>query len=586
MVVLGILAAIMFISWGKLPDAGQAGPGREPVPVFREPLRVSPAGPRSAAAPAEIVAGFMQAGAGFDDDHAVARTFLRGTAADRWIPLRRAVIYPQDDSLSFTTTGTGDRRKVTVKTAVWSYLSPSGELELAAPGAVAEQQWQLIRQADSWRIDGLNDEFGLWLPRYEFDRSFLPIKVHFAGLWGQSLLPDVRWFARTGPGLPTAITRTLLAGPPDYLRFAVTSGAPAGTTLGLDAVPIADGVARVDLSENALRANSAQRSALWSQIAATLGQLPTVRKVVLTVGGLPYPAQRADGPLDVTSVQTGEPSPRAGPHLALRSGKIVRIDDFGQRLLTGAGPRFRAEPQAKELRSIAVGGEENILLGVTKPTSVAGRPSTRLVVIEPGRPNREVGRATDLVKPAMDPVGWLWTADRAAPGSLVIANTDRAAKPGLASIRPDWLMGRRVQALDISRDGTRLVVCSLDSSGGSRIDVAGVSRLASGQPQGLDQRRTVGRMLPVAVDVGWADRTTIAVLAGANAGARRPYEIEVGGLMSELPAIPDAARDPASALWASDSREVFVVTQGGRLLVRSGGSWQLMGQATAVALVP
>ncbi|MGL5828549.1 MAG: hypothetical protein ACRC0L_03145, partial [Angustibacter sp.] len=54
LVVLGVCATTAFLRWGELPDSGAAGPGRVQVPVSREPLRVSPAGPRAQASPEEI----------------------------------------------------------------------------------------------------------------------------------------------------------------------------------------------------------------------------------------------------------------------------------------------------------------------------------------------------------------------------------------------------------------------------------------------------------------------------------------------------------------------------------------------------
>ncbi len=586
LVVLGICASTAFFQWGELPDSGRAGPGRAQVPVAREPLRVSPAGPRVDASVEEIVTGFLQAGAGFADDHATARTFLRGTAARNWIPTRKAVIYPDDSSLRLTTSGSGERRSVVLRVAVWGHLSPAGELELAPPGEQSEQRMSVIRVGSSWRIEELSDQIGLWMPRYEFDRSFLPIQINFAAITGATLVPDLRWFARTGPGLPTTIMRTLLNGPPAYLRFAVTSGAPSGTSLGLDAVPISDGVARVDLSENALKASTEQRTALWSQIAATLGQLPSVQQVQITVGGLPFPLRREKGPISVENA-SGEPADvRAGPNFALTGNSLARIDVPGAQLSPDIGTRFSIPPKLSRTRSIAIPNSLDAIIRISEPEKTSRGPVTRLIFQTSDRPARELGRAADLIRPAVDPAGWVWTADRQRPGSLLIAATDSAAKPGFRQVRADWLSGRKVQALDISRDGSRIVLCSRDATGVSRIDVAGVSRRMKGEPQALDQRRTIGRTLPPAIDLSWADRITVAVLVDPSTGPRQAHEIEVGGLLRQLPAVPGAAQDEPTALWASDSREVFLVTEKNQLLVRSGGSWQRLGTAAAVALAP
>ncbi|MGL5828831.1 MAG: GerMN domain-containing protein, partial [Angustibacter sp.] len=350
-----------------------------------------------------------------------------------WVPSRTAVIYPDDASLRFALSGSGDRRSVLLRAPIWGHLTTAGELELAAPGELAEQRISLIRDGGSWRIDQLSEQFGLWMPRYEFDRSYLPIQINFAAITGATLVPDLRWFARTGPGLPTTIMRTLLSGPPAYLRFAVTSGAPSGTTLGLDAVPVSDGVARVDLSSNALKASTEQRSALWSQITATLGQLPSVQQVQITVDGLPFPLRREKGPVAVDGGTS--PTVRIGPNFALRGAALARIDLPGARLVADLGTRFSEPPKLPGTRSMAIPNSLDAIITVTEPKQTPAGPTTRLLLQQTDRPARELGRATDLIRPVVDPAGWVWTADRQRPGSLLIAATDTAARPGFQQVR-------------------------------------------------------------------------------------------------------------------------------------------------------
>src|SRR6476661_6189316 len=81
---------------GRMPDSGVAGPGRAIGETRSESLQIAPYGPRPDAEPREIVGGFLKAGAGFDDDHAVARTFLDGDAFTSWRPGQGALIYPDD----------------------------------------------------------------------------------------------------------------------------------------------------------------------------------------------------------------------------------------------------------------------------------------------------------------------------------------------------------------------------------------------------------------------------------------------------------------------------------------------------------
>ena len=71
-----------------MPDSGQAGAGREIGDISADPLRIVPEGPAPGAEPAAVVSGFLRAGAGFDDDHAVARSYLTTEASSVWNPGR------------------------------------------------------------------------------------------------------------------------------------------------------------------------------------------------------------------------------------------------------------------------------------------------------------------------------------------------------------------------------------------------------------------------------------------------------------------------------------------------------------------
>jgi len=60
-----------------------------------QPIRVQPDGPTTGATPDQIVRGFIRAGAGagFDDDHAIARSFLTLNVKDDWQPDSGVEVY-------------------------------------------------------------------------------------------------------------------------------------------------------------------------------------------------------------------------------------------------------------------------------------------------------------------------------------------------------------------------------------------------------------------------------------------------------------------------------------------------------------
>ncbi|GMA88450.1 hypothetical protein GCM10025868_37000 [Angustibacter aerolatus] len=191
---------------GGLPDSGPAGAG---VPVDEaavEPLQAAPQGPRPGAEPDEVVGGFLRAGAGFDNDHAVAREFLAGSVDRAWRPEQATVVYADDTSL------TVQRRpgsqpdgsvRVEVRAPVSAVIDDQGAYVQARPGQRAVASFDLQRRDGQWRVSRLDAGFGLWLPRYEVDRAYSPVRLSLRG--GRN----------PGAGARPALVRRTAGGPGD-----------------------------------------------------------------------------------------------------------------------------------------------------------------------------------------------------------------------------------------------------------------------------------------------------------------------------------------------------------------------------------
>lgn len=560
-----------------LPDSGQAGAGRDIGDISNDPLRIVPEGPAAGAEPAQVVTGFLHAGAGFDDDHAVARTFLTPQASAVWNPAQGTVIYLDDTSVRITARAQGAEREVVVTAPVWGVIDGAGQLSLAQAGTTASTTFTLSRMDGQWRVSTLQPDLGLWMPRYEYERAYTPLRLYFIAVGTHILVPDLRWFAGSRAGLATAVVRSLLAGPAPYLRGALTSGAPPMTTLGVDAVPTSAGDAQIDLSASALAATPEQRRQLFAQLTATLRQLPTVSGIKLTAEGAAYPV--AGQPDKGSSGELGysDDVQVSGPVLVLSEGRLREVDP-GTGALGGAPTDRFAGLTATGLRAVTAGPQGDVLLGVD-------RTGARLVALGPDAARTTLVTGTDLANPVVDPDGWAWTADRARAGEVtIVPSTSSAAAAANAGAEPRvlraaWLTGRRVQALDLSRDGTRIAVVSSAPDGGTRLDVAGVQRDGGGRPIGLAPSRGAARSLTSIRDVSWADRTNLAVLAGAP-GRLLPYQVEVGGLVSALPPVQGA-----QTIVAGDGlRAVYVLTSSGTVLVRTGNGWRTLGPGTAVTI--
>jgi hypothetical protein len=568
-----------------LPDSGPAGSGRPIGETSVEPLQADPQGPRPGAGPAEVVGDFLHAGAGFADDHAVARSFLVGPAARSWRPARGTLVYQDDAVLTVRQLGGGEQVRVETQAPVAATIDASGRYTEARPGTTARATFTTERVGGQWRVSGLADDFGLWMPPYEVARAYAPVRINYLVPGSRMLVPDLRWFGGARAGLATALVRGLLDGPPAYLRDAVVSAAPPETGLSVDAVPSTDGVAQVDLTSAVLRGTPDQRRALWAELATTLGQLPGVSGVRITVAGRPFVVPGVTASSAGTDLGFTDDVRVAGEPLILTSGRLQRVDPGSGNAVPAAGTSVAGSASGAGLRSLSAGPRGTPLVGVDG----AGTAVLRLTV--EGRRDL-VLTGTQLRDPVVDPRERIWTADGAVPGRLLVVDGSAAPggasgsaagaadRAGLVELTPAWLQGRSVEALDVSRDGARVAVVS--SRGGERrLDVAGVVRNESGRPTRLSGTAlAVARSLDDVRDVAWADRGTLVLLARSGNGPIRPYSASVGGTATALPDV-----DGAVSVAAGDGlRAVYVTTAAGQVLARSGSGWRFLGPGRGVTV--
>ena len=568
--VVSLLVGALLAGCGGMPDSGPAGAGRQ-VGDSAVELLVAPLGPRPGASPAEIVGGFLRAGAGPADDHAVARSFLTAAAARSWRPSREVVVYADDSLLQVSVRGTRSPVRVDVRVPVQATIDAQGRYFEARPGASAHAIFTLTQTDGTWRVSVLDGGFGSWLPQYELDRTFSALPVSFVAAGTRTLVPDLRWFSGPRPGLATAVVRQLLLGPPTHLGKAVVTGFPAGTTLAVDAVPTTDGVAQVDLSAPALTASSAMREMMWAQLTSTLRRLPSVARLHLTVAGAPFevPGVTSTSVYDDTSFRddvrvTGAP-------VVLSGHRLARVDPAKGVLATGAGQL----PAGQGLRSVSVGPGASVVVAVDD----SGR---RLLRLRLGEQRAVLLTGGDLIDPVVDANGAVWSGDQTQPGRLRVVPADVGSAPGrVRLIAPDWLARRLVRSVDISRDGSRAVVVSSDAGGGRRVDVAGVVRDARGQPVALAPPLEVARSLTQVTDAAWADRTALVVLGrGAKDRAATPQEVVVGGASTALP----QAKGALTVAAGDGLRAVYLTTAAGVVLGRSGLGWATVGPGRSVSV--
>ncbi|NMM16388.1 MAG: hypothetical protein HHJ14_04360, partial [Cellulomonas sp.] len=390
-----------------------------------------------------------------------------------------------------------------------------------------------------WRISVLDD--GVVLSAPSFEQVYRSAAIYFLSPDSSYLVPDVRWFPVRN--LATSVMQALLAGPSAWLRDGVRTAVPEGVKLTPDAVPIAaDGTAEVGLSGAAL-ADLAERALLLAQIEATL-RIPRVSGVDVTAGGVPLTTTPTVLKRGIDSEAPLE-ALQGDVLTTLSKGALVPVDGVGS--LAGLAAHDAARDEAGTVRVLLSGADSLVLA----PTADA--------------PAKVLLRAPGLVPPSVDRLGWAWTAHAGAGGSLDAVRADGQ----VVAVGADWLAGRTVRSLRVSRDGTRIAVLS-SGADGLTLDVAAVMRDDKERPQQLGAALGVGSTLVDATRVVWVDDSTLGVLGRSGAATAAAYHlVPLAGQTRALPTLDGAV----TIAGGKGERALYAATSDGQLFWRSGQSW-------------
>src|SRR5690625_5377930 len=135
---------------------------------------------------------------------------------------------------------------------------------------------------------------------------------------------------------------------------------------------------------------------------------------------------------------------------------------------------------------------------------------------------REAATGGQFVPPRIDDAGYVWTSTRESSGVLVAlsgADPEHDAK-----IDAPWLSGRRILALDIAADATRMVVLSADT-GGARLDLCAVRRDENGVPSALTEPIAMRPSLEDVTQASWYDEVAVLVLGEDSSSGEQRAQI-------------------------------------------------------------
>jgi hypothetical protein len=425
------------------------------------------------------------------------------------------------------------------------------------PVAPQSLAYEFVQENGEWRIDAAPD--GIVLSTGTFTNLFSEHTLYFLDPNRQALVPDVRWFPSGTAAF--RVVSALLNGPPAWLQGAVGTAFPEGTQLSSPRrVAIEDnGVAVVDLTEEALSANETQRQLMRLQLEASLGAVPSVSTIELTVGGTP-----------LMIAPMGPTAPQLRPQvdsrmLVLRDGefgylandRITVIEGLSEKVVATNPTDVTLSSTGTVAATLGENGVSVVRAGVDNPVLIDDRPG--------------------LIAPTMDGYGYVWTVQRSAPGSIRVSDLEGNQFAVPTTLPSDG----QIVSLEVSRDGARIAAL-LATDAGSRLVVASIIRDQNQAylPVSWGSEPRVDRIIDSgdALDATWADELSVATLSRVN-GTTEVVSHQIGGKQNDL-GNPGPA---VSIVGGNTEASLRVISEDGIIFSRRGSGWQSSGEATLIA---
>lgn len=573
--VLAVLLGLAVTGCAAVPTSGPVRKGgdvrleRADVAV---PFIATP--PQPGATAEEVVLGFLRASADFRSDHRVARLHLAPSARQLWRTGASTTVYDQAQApLAVVAAGA----TVAVRGAEVARIDAEGSYRRTPSEVEVTRSFTMARVDGEWRIASLED--GLLLSLVDVQESFRQVSLYFLSPSLNTLVPDTVLLPEL-PGLSTRLMSRLLRGPTATVRGGVVTAFPQGTELEVQSVPIRDGLVTVRLDETALSGGDDARNQMAAQIVWTVKQLgPEVERVRITAGGRDLVASGVPAEQPRNSWAAFDPNGLTGvPSVyVVRDGRVARIIEARFEPVAGG-----AGSGSISLRSPAVSLDEGRVAVVSADGKgmYVGRLAADV-------PFERVATGGDLGPPSWDPLGNLWSVDRAGGTVSVLA----AGATESVAVEVGKLPGGPVTQLALSRDGARVALVT-GTGKAARLLVAtlrGVDQLGTEPPVAgqvpavsVQAAREVLPDLRGVRDVAWADAQTLAVLGSRGGASVEPLYTSTDGYQVEaVQAEADLTALAAAPPVGTQISPLVVETADGQLQqFTSGRVWVRLGQGS------
>ena len=552
LVVIAMAAGITGCS--GIPRSGSVQQGQPVSSEVSNAIEFLPASPFPGATPEQILRGFLDAASSPQDDFAIAREYLSSSFTTTWDASASVNVDLGNRSFSEGSETTATRETATLETATAATVDARGQYREVRPNSALTVPYEFVSEGGEWRISAAPD--GVIIDRFTFDQVFATHSLFFFDPTFTHFVPDVRWFP-SGSSTATRIMKALLLGPADWLAEggAVVTAFPAETALVADAVPVASRMALVDLTSQALDATRAGLQNMQAQATASLSSVDTVSGVQLLVDGNVQEIVTVANPnLDLNARVDGRP-------LALIDGQFGFLNDATVEPIAALSPLM--EPLNP---SAAIVASSLTLAAARTDEGVVLLRSTSGITVLDDRPG--------LISPALDAANYIWSVPSDAPLDIYIYSTDGQRE----GIEAPWSAATRIVALNISRDGSRLVAL-LEQEGKTRFVAANIQRGDRNRPVKIGTPIELATDAGIPIDAAWADPFTVVSLVQASDGSSHLVSQTLGGQSEKL---PDSVSVVALA-GANMMSQLRILTADGNLSVLRGSSyWQVVASNVSV----
>jgi hypothetical protein len=535
-VAVGVLSACVGI-----PASGPVVEGPTIDKAVGRPNVYLPEGPIPGADQEQIVRGFIASFVGPQNDYKVARQFLTTEFSGKWEP--RSSVLVRTGGFSFASV---DENTVTYSFKTRAAVDASGSYTESSTPLPQTLTYTLQKEGEQWRISDAPS--GIVLSDGTFPNVFSPQTLYFLDPSLQHLVPDLRWFP-SGTA-PTRIVNALLAGPPPWLqKGVVTSVFPDGTQLtSPKVVLVTSGVARIDLSSEALTAKDPERQLMKVQLTASLSGLASVRSIDITVEGAPYPISDsgADVPAFQRQVDGRAMVLRDGQFGYYANGKVTPVDTVSTGVLSASPTAATVDARRSVAAVLGAGGV------------YAVRPAEPKAVLVDDRPG--------LIAPTLDGFGYVWSVPADNPAAIRVFGADKVPH----DLAPTLPADSRIVSFDVSRDGTRIAVL-LETDSGPRVIVAGIIRDAGQKSVPITLGAPILDVVAesgTAIDATWLDELSVATLT-TDDDVTTVTRYQVGGMNSSMGRPGNGIR----IIGGNDSDNLRVLDADHVIHVPRGSSW-------------